>query len=124
MTPDAPFCEIVVGSPVPKGRARVGKRGNVYTPQRTRDFQDRVAWLAMKAMRRRPPLTCSLRVHVDVRYKRDADLDNFIKAALDGMNRIVFADDRQVVGLSAQKTKCYPGYEPTMLIRVWPSGGR
>lgn len=122
MTPDAPFCEIFVTDAVPKGRPRFGKKGRVYTPRRTRDFEERVAWTAKAVMRSRLPLTCRVRVNVEVVYKRDADLDNFIKAALDGINGIVFEDDRQVTAITAQKIR-REGFGPNMTIRVWPSGG-
>lgn len=119
MTPDAPFCEIIVSSPVPKGRPRFGKKGHVYTPKRTRDFEASIAWMAKAEMKGRAPLTGPVRVEVQVGYKRDADLDNFIKAALDGINRIVFKDDRQVVALTAHKGRraILAGF---MAIRVWP----
>ena len=33
----------------------------------------------------------------------NADLDNCVKAILDGMNRVIYADDRQVMSISASR---------------------
>jgi len=36
----------------------------------------------------------------------DGDVDNYLKSALDGMNKIVFIDDRQVVSATVYKIPC------------------
>ena len=39
---------VVPGKPVPKGRPRLGK-GHVYTPKKTKDYEKKVAMVALQA---------------------------------------------------------------------------
>lgn len=41
----------------------------------------------------------------------DGDIDNYLKAACDSLNKIAFKDDRQVVYAVASKQPCYEGAE-------------
>lgn len=41
----------------------------------------------------------------DMAYKNTGDIDNYIKAVLDALNEIVWADDRQIVEIHAYKHK-------------------
>jgi Holliday junction resolvase RusA-like endonuclease len=117
----------VPGAPVAKGRARVTTRGRfarVYTPAKTRHYEDLVRCEAVAVMRDRPPVqdavTLSVTAYVAMpkslsRQKRsDAvdgvlkpttrpDADNYAKAALDGCNGILFRDDSQVTDLIVRK---------------------
>lgn len=47
-------------------------------------------------------------LHGGGRYNqgRDADVDNYLKAALDGLNKVAFDDDRQVMRVTARKVSC------------------
>lgn len=93
----------IYGNPVPKGRHRSTRSGHSYTPQRTRDYEARVADAAMMANVR--PLTGDVSLTV-VFYRGSAhrcDLDNLVKAVSDGINGIAFVDDVQVVELHAMK---------------------
>jgi Holliday junction resolvase RusA-like endonuclease len=96
---------LVPGPPVPCGRARTGK-GKTFTPQRTRDYEQLVAAmsrLAVSKARWAPPEGSTFAVTLDVyRARRTGDVDNYLKAALDGMNGIVFADDRLVVAATVR----------------------
>lgn len=103
----------VPGTPAPKARPRLAKR-HVYTPASTSAYEQRIAKAAAKAMgKKRPsirPASVTL-AFVLPPLKRDCpefatargDLDNYVKAALDGLNGVVYADDKQVVGLAAGK---------------------
>lgn len=113
----------VEGAPVPKGRARFGN-GRTYTPTKTVKYEASVKWEAMRAMAGREPFDAPLSVQLTAllpippswsKKKQDRaarkeimpaskpDLDNYLKAALDGMNKIVFRDDSQVVAIAAMK---------------------
>lgn len=46
------------------------------------------------------------------------DVDNYAKAALDGMNGVVWEDDRQVVQLGATKRWAFDGEEEGLTIEV------
>lgn len=115
------------GTPVAKGRPRATVRGafaSVYTDDKTRKFEAAVAKLARLKMGSRPPLIGPLSVSLrfrfeppkslskraraamlagEVAYLGTKDTDNLCKAVLDGLNKIAFADDVQIVRLFATK---------------------
>ena len=115
----------IEGIPQGKGRARsriVSPKAGAafvshYTPQKTRDYEESIAWAARAAMRGRPPLDEALALGLVVRFpvpaswsRRKAqealsgirhpgvkpDLDNIEKAVCDALNGIVWRDDALV----------------------------
>jgi Holliday junction resolvase RusA-like endonuclease len=118
---------IVYGEPVGKGRPRFAKRGNfvsTYTPQKTKTYEDEIRMMAKAAMGASEPLETPMTVAIYIRVgipasyskqkRKDAlsgvlrptkkpDLDNIAKCFLDGMNDIVYLDDKQVVNLHVTK---------------------
>lgn len=127
---------VVPGRPVGKGRPRVTVRRGVaiaYTPESTRAFEQRVAWATRAAFRQ--PLAGPLGVRIVAvfappaswsRRKREGaldagwcagrpDVDNVVKAVLDGMAGIAYLDDSQVVALSAAKKY---GHEDCVCVAV------
>jgi len=128
----------VDGAPVPKGRPKFARRGNfvsTYTPKTTLQYEDLIADGAKRAMGASEPLETALEVFfyfsipVPKSYSKkrtDAclnglerpmkkDLDNLIKSVADGMNKIVYKDDAQIVALHA--TKVYGDPYVEVLIR-------
>jgi Holliday junction resolvase RusA-like endonuclease len=125
MTREVSFC--VPGLPIAKGRARMSTRGGFvrsYTPAKTRKYEAQVSSYAAEAMGREPFFDGPVEVEIQAgmmipqswsKKKRESaqqlitwpvsrpDLDNIIKAALDGINEVVFADDSQVVKLYGSK---------------------
>lgn len=117
--------EVVItleGAPKGKGRPRFG-RGRTYTPKATTDYERSLRLRAKEAMRGRPPLQGPLVVTVGAffpiakswtkaekaaaidgtKHHMDTpDLDNIAKA-IDALNGVVWADDKQVVQLTAMK---------------------
>ncbi len=97
------FLEMVVpGRPVPKARPRVGANGNVYTPRETAEAEGAVGWAAKVKVRGRKatgPLAVTAIFYVTGRRK--GDIDNLLKTVLDGLNKIAYADDSQVVRAEA-----------------------
>jgi Holliday junction resolvase RusA-like endonuclease len=108
----------------------------VYTPTRSKDFEYLVKIAAQAQMSGRKPLEVPLSVvieyHVTIpasvsmvrqREMRDGrrlpttkpDLDNLIKATLDGMNRVVYRDDVFICDLIASKRY---SVEPCTWVRV------
>lgn len=125
------------GQPHGKGRPRFNtKTGAVYTDAETATYERALAMVAKGAMiGRKPfdgPVSVSIIAHLGVPFswpkKKRAqaiggeikpttgcDTDNYCKAALDGINGIVFNDDRQVVELLA--LKAYSS-DPALIITV------
>jgi Holliday junction resolvase RusA-like endonuclease len=120
-------CFHVEGIPVPKGRPRfrsMGKFVQTYTDTKTRDFEKTVAEASKHAMGASEPLKTPLKVFLQFTlpipasvtkkrlksildglevHTKKPDLDNLIKATIDGMDKIVFDNDSQIVNISATK---------------------
>jgi Holliday junction resolvase RusA-like endonuclease len=117
----------VYGEPVGKGRPRFAKRGNfvsTYTPLKTKTYEDEIRMMAKAAMGSSEPLETPVTVAIYIRVgiptsfskqkRKDAlegilkptkkpDADNVLKCFLDGMNEIVYLDDKQVVNIHLTK---------------------
>lgn len=116
----------VATEPKRKERPRVTRRGT-YTPKATVDYERQVKLAALDVMRRKgirmfdfpcvvtvvirlsPPKSMSKKLRmamlsgeVGPEFGR-VDIDNYLKAILDGMNKSVLSDDRLIVGLTARK---------------------
>lgn len=123
----------VPGKPQGKARPRV-VGGHAYTPQKTKDFEQAVAW-AFKAAGGKI-MDGYIKVTVTAFYEitkstskknRELmergiilptvkpDIDNVIKAVLDALNGIAYRDDNQVVQLNGAK---FYGKEPCLYIEV------
>ena len=111
----------VPGDPVPKGRPRVAvtAAGKVrpYTPKRTREYEDAIgnAWIGEGP--RPPQFSGAVRVSIRVRERvYPSDLDNYVKAVLDALNGLAWADDRQVEVLDAtiERKQQEPGIDVTI----------
>ncbi len=107
---------VINARPQPKERSRSTRSGHHYTPARTVNFE---LLVAMEFRRQYPfhkPTTGPLELCVVAEYQRPrtiakgywhtgpGDLDNIVKAIKDALNRVAWADDRQVASLIAQKT--------------------
>lgn len=130
------------GPPVPKGRGRIGRspggRPFILTPAKTRSYESRISAESTKVMAGRKPFDQAVDITVMAvvpipktwtkKKQRAAldqellpistpDLDNYMKAAMDGMNKIVYRDDSLAVIVTG--TKIY-GTVPRMEITVRP----
>lgn len=118
----------VPGDPRGKGRPRattIGGHARMFTDAKTATYENLVKLAAVNALAGRPPFDEPLSVRVAVRMvpaashsakKRAAmldgaiaptklpDLDNVVKAVLDGCNKVAFRDDALIVRLSAAKS--------------------
>lgn len=99
----------VSGEPRPKQSFRAGKFGG-YQPQAIKAWQLYVSMAAETAMREigrynKPFDTgvLSLQLIFLLGNNRRVDLDNLAKGVQDGMNKIVWGDDLQVVDLHLRK---------------------
>lgn len=87
--------------PVPKARPRLGANGRMYTPRKTKEFEELIGWTTRSVVRK--PIEKPVKVNIDVYSKTKADIDNVAKAILDGLSGVAFLDDRQVVELRIRK---------------------
>jgi Holliday junction resolvase RusA-like endonuclease len=115
----------IPGEPRGKGRPRFSRKsGRAYTDSKTESYEALAATAAHLALRGRDPIETPINVQVTVRLTPTAstskkaraammagetpclgrfDLDNIVKAVLDGCNKIAFRDDRQIVEIYARK---------------------
>lgn len=99
----------VEGRPVAKERARTVRtrhgKHRTFTPSRTEAWEQRVRLVAQAAcsQQRWKPVDTTYRVAITVhRARRAGDADNFLKAAKDAMNGVVWPDDRMVTFASVE----------------------
>ena len=93
----------IPGPPVPKGRPRVTRRGT-FTPQKTKDYEKAVGEAAMVAVKEQRlshgwPIDAAYEVSCEFWFtKRPAcDGDNILKAVQDGLEKVLYENDKQVV---------------------------
>src|SRR5438552_3062300 len=134
----APVTIIIGGTAIAKSRARVTRRGFVYTPAATRKYEAHGRLAAQLAMDGRPPISVPVRAEIVIDLpvpaswsgkRRDAalrgeirpttrpDADNYVKAALDAINAIVVTDDSMIVDLVV--TKKYAAV-PQLTVTITP----
>ena len=111
---------IIPGPPVAKQRPRLGKNGSVYTPAKTKVYEQicKLAYgnryyfkdedISIKILfkfeipnsyskkKKKEALEGKIRPH-------KADIDNYIKSVLDGLNKVAYQDDRSVIRIEAEK---------------------
>ncbi len=131
-----PIVITLAGVPVGKGRPRFSRKsGHAYTPEKTRTYEDNLAYIAQAAMHGKPLFEGPLRVDVLAIFPVPAswsakkrkmaidsqwqptckpDVDNLLKV-LDAFNGVVWHDDKQIV--SATISKWY-GEKPTYQVIV------
>lgn len=116
---------IVYGSPQGKGRPRFRQfRGYVstYTPKKTMDYEIEIKneYYLQDGRFYEKPLHISIRSFIDIpkswskKKKEQAtsdyikpevkpDIDNIAKVVLDALNKVAYADDKQIVSMYVQK---------------------
>jgi len=120
----------IPGEAVAKGRAKVttiGGHARMYTPTKTLNYESKVALFAKQAMGDRNlfdgPVALDLTLYMAIpaswsKKKRDMalsgavipttkpDCSNVLKAVEDGMNGVVYLDDKQIADLRVSKRYC------------------
>lgn len=114
--------------PVAKARPRKGKNGRFYTPEKTQIYEDVIGWEYASAVNKGnaktymngEPVRAVLGFYFSIPssyskkrkksilegsegFTKRPDVDNLVKAVLDGLNGIAFKDDCQVVEVHATK---------------------
>jgi Holliday junction resolvase RusA-like endonuclease len=110
------------------------KTGHAYTPEATRCYEQLVAVCARRACCQpvsgpvhveilvgkevpvsKPKRTKQAMLSGEIRPMTKPDLDNVIKAVLDGCNKIAYLDDKQIVSL---ETQAFYVDEPRVRVRI------
>ena len=103
--------------PLPQSRPRFSN-GRCYEEKRITEYKEVLKWCFAEKMAGKPPTPAP--VAVDIKFfrkyaassRRAGDIDNLTKAVLDACNGIIWADDSQVVRLTAAKyTSNFPRVE-------------
>ena len=118
-----------------KGRPRFANRGkfvSTYTDSKTRAYEDHVRECAKKAMGSSEPLKTPLDAFIYIsfdiplsyskkrkedclngleRHTKKPDIDNVVKAVLDGCDKVIFDSDAQIVYIHAVKKYGEPHIE-------------
>lgn len=112
------------GEPVPKARPRLGRNGNVYTPDTTASAERDIGWAVkerhagLEPTARPVGLALAFRsAHPRQRRNGRADIDNLVKTILDALNGIAWVDDSQVEEIHARLRRSSP--TPGTDIRVY-----
>lgn len=113
---------IIEGEPKGKGRPRANRKGWIYTPNETREYEERI-----RSAYEGPKFMDSVYVKIRAYYLKaksskglfplkKPDADNVAKIILDSLNGVAYADDKQVVRLTVIKewTTDYPRVEVTL----------
>ena len=115
----------IPGIPVGKARPRFTKKGHAYTPEKTREYEGRVAAafydsrekafqkgtpIFVDVIARMPiPKSTSKKTRLEMLARapeemlKKPDIDNIVKAVLDGLSGLAFPDDDQVWKIYAYK---------------------
>ena len=99
---------VFIGNPLPKERPRMGKGGRVFTPQRTVEYEAKIASLLKECVGDLPVDSTSefgLRCRFFRGDRRRVDCDNLIKAVSDAANGIAWGDDSQIVEVMGKLIK-------------------
>lgn len=125
---------VIKGEVVAKGRPRFTKTGRVYTPKKTKRYEELIRYILRSEGAKPTNKPVALEIIVHRQYLKSwsakqiaeakkttiyaptrPDLDNYIKTALDACNGLLFDDDNQVVKIKAKKIY---GEEDKLIIRL------
>jgi crossover junction endodeoxyribonuclease RusA len=122
----------VQGVPVPKARARVVTTDNgtthAFTPPATIAWERAIERAFTNAYPNHQPFPRGVEVGVSIEIiapgkgptaSIKGDLDNQIKALLDGLNGVAYTDDIQVVAIHAMKRRVRRGELPGAEVKIW-----
>lgn len=130
-----------LGAPIAKARPRVTRAGITFTPKKTRDYEQSLAYAAGIKMGGKEPFDVPLKINIRFFFPipksfnkskhklaadkvllpaKKPDIDNLIKAILDALNGIVWVDDALVCAVVAGKSY---SENPRVFLKVEPIGG-
>lgn len=130
----------IPGEPVAQGRPRAGKtragKTVLYDPAKSRDFKHFVKLVAAQHAPRElitGPIDLAIDIYKatpkkyqtkpkqalieqgELRPTTKPDVDNYVKGVKDGLNKVIWQDDSQVVNLTVRK---FYSMQPKVVVRV------
>lgn len=128
------FLVRIPGQPYPLKRARRAKNGRMFDPPENVEAKKVIGWHTRNVVH--APISGPVKISVTFWIQRPKshfrkfglkasapdqhvqkpDVDNLIKAVLDGMNGIAWADDTQVVQVEARKAWC--DFDPNTFVEI------
>lgn len=117
------WCNVVVpGDPVAWERPRRSRNGHWFTPKRTMEAEKDLGWRFREVVPRPTTLPVSVTLVFRLRTMRRCDIDNLTKLVLDAGNKIVWADDQQVVRLVVELHRGHPSPGTSICVDTvhWP----
>ena len=131
---------IIEGQPKGKARPRFTRSGHAYTPRETKNYEEAIACaykvaggelldgyvaVSVKAFYKIPKATSKKNTELMeqgyIKPLGKPDIDNVLKVVLDGLNKIAYSDDAQVVSISGEK---FYRKEPCIMVEVKQSEQR
>lgn len=119
----------IIGAPVAQGRPRAGKNFSgktvLYDPAKSKDFKH---YVSLVASQHKPQELITGPIHLELNFYQPTpkkyhtkpkqaliesgellpitkpDLDNLVKGVKDGLTKIIWQDDSQVVSMNVQKS--------------------
>lgn len=101
------------GRPQVKQRPRMTRRGRAYTPMKTHLAEDviRDGWngpkfegpIFMRAKFSKAGTEVTVGTYDGTQSPLRGDIDNYVKLVMDGLNRVAYDDDNQIVYLEVYK---------------------
>lgn len=100
--------------PRPKQRPRLGRKGRVFTPAETLEFERSIreaytgplfeSAVGITISLNKDSFTVTVTEHATMEPSPlRGDIDNYVKSIMDGLNGVAYADDRQVRKLQVTK---------------------
>lgn len=96
---------VIPGRPVPAVRMTQSSKFVHKQAQRYLDYKVLVGWVAKNVLKTKVPTSAKASVAIQfyIHKGQTPDIDNLIKAILDGLNGIAWQDDKQVVKVIAER---------------------
>jgi len=92
--------------PVPHQSGVRFSRGRVFKSAKLRDFEEEIGYHSLKHSKCGIPMGAAIKMGLEFSYphNRFADLDNVTKSVLDGMEGVLFDNDKQIFDLQVKRS--------------------
>lgn len=116
----------IPGEPMSKARARTGRAGAWYSPEANKNAEAAVAWKFRQATA--APVDGASEFGLIALFftatRQRRDVDNMIKLLLDGLNKVAWDDDSQVVEVSGRKQMVWEPEDASTEVAIYRLGLR